>query len=91
MYCTGECPEIHQLNQMKINSSVLFNCIHYFLLRKSDQDKKIGRKELKAILGVSFHIPHEHKEKVINELKNHKIIIDSSRDWIKIKNSNPFK
>ena len=62
----------------------MFNCVHYFLLNKTNPEGKIIRKDLKAILGVSFHIPKDKKESLIRELKNYNIITNNERDNFEI-------
>ena len=92
MHCQRECPKEYDRNNTmneryrnKINRSVLFNCIHLYLLKEADNEKKILRKELPSVLGRGFHIPREYHRKVVLELQDHGIIIDSQKSWVRIK------
>lgn len=57
----------------------LIYCIHTRLVLKANPEMVITRKELITILGRDYHIPREMREKFIKELKEYKIIIDSSK------------
>lgn len=74
----------------KINRSVLLNCIHIYLLKEADEEHKILRHNLPAVLGRGFHIPREHHRKVISELESCGIIIDSQKSWVKVKGKVSF-
>lgn len=73
-----------------INRSVLFNCIHVYLLKEADEERKILRKNLPMVLGRGFHIPRIHHKKVILELKERGIITGEDKSCVKIKLLKPM-
>lgn len=57
-------------------------CIHARLVLHVDKGENIiSRKELLMVLGRNYHIPARLKDKVIDELKEYKVIIGSGKGY----------
>lgn len=68
-----------------VDRSALLYCIHVYLIKEADKEGIIERRKLPAVLGRGFHIPKQYHRRVVTELQGHGIIIDSQKNFVKVK------